>query len=113
AARVPYREARIAAPARFAPRRNVISAYRFRPVGERSQGVRSHVSDELGASRRTDLIVDDRKPIALRGRGEHRAQEIAPADAEDPLRPQDQMPAARFADALLAFPLGPSVNVDR
>src|SRR5882724_4491687 len=106
AAKAQYLECHLV-PARDACRRNI-----ERTLGTLRQKLARHASDITRPGRRPVLIIDDAQGRALLRLPQDGAHEVAAASV-DPGRANDEVPAARSANAFLAFELRASVHAER
>ena len=73
----------------------------------------SDIGQQLGAGRRTPLVIDHRQALALLGQAQHGFGEVAAARGIDPAGAQNQVLAARLPNELLAFELGGAIHGQR
>ncbi|SAI68629.1 Uncharacterised protein [Bordetella trematum] len=85
-----------------------------RPPGpQAAQGVRRHIGDQVGAGRRTHLIVDHAQHGLAGSQAQHRPRKILALQAIDPAAAQHQMVRPRGGHRLVAGKLAAAILIER
>ena len=91
----------------------MVQAGQFRLLPCGAEGVGGNIGQQVRAGRRADLVVDDGETVTLLRQPQHGLGEVAAARAIHPAGAENQVPASRLPDELLAFQLGRAIYAER